>query len=89
MTLIPNGPQALRHLAETLEQQARVYDLRLWRDRGQRSTVAETFRHSASIARQQARRLEWLEEQDKASRAGKGASHQSTRRSESECGDER
>lgn len=60
---MPSGPQALRNLADTLEQQARVYDLRLWRDRGQRSTVAEAFRHSASIARQQANKLERLAEQ--------------------------
>ncbi|MFK3845761.1 hypothetical protein [Stenotrophomonas sp. NPDC078853] len=67
--LMPTGPQALRNLADTLEQQARSYDLRLWRSRGERSTVAEAFRHSASIARQQAAKLERLEQQ-LAARAG-------------------
>lgn len=61
--LMPTGPQALRNLADALEQQARSYDLRLWRSRGERSTVAEAFRHSASIARQQAAKLERLEQQ--------------------------
>lgn len=61
--LMPTGPQALRNLADTYEQQARVYDLRLWRSRGERSTVAEAFRHAASIARQQAAKLEKLAKQ--------------------------
>ncbi len=61
--LMPTGPQALRNLADTYEQQARVYDLRLWRSRGERSTVAEAFRHAASIARQQAAKLERLAKQ--------------------------
>ncbi|MCS4235060.1 hypothetical protein [Stenotrophomonas sp. BIGb0135] len=61
--LMPTGQQALRNLADTYEQQARLYDHRLWRDRGQRSTVAETFRHAASIARQQASKLERLAKQ--------------------------
>lgn len=61
--LIPTGPQALRNLADTLEQQARTYDIRMWRPRGERSTQAEAFRHAASIARQQAAQLEKITQQ--------------------------
>lgn len=63
MTLIPDGPQALRNLADTLEQQAAGYDRVLWRRGGERSTMAEALRLSASLARQQAHRLERLAEQ--------------------------
>ncbi|HGM6720616.1 TPA: hypothetical protein ACKQC2_001471 [Stenotrophomonas maltophilia] len=57
---IPNGPQALRHYAETLEQQAARYDRVLWRRGGERSTFAEALRLAASLARQQAHKLERL-----------------------------
>ncbi len=50
---IPTGSQALRHLADTLDQQADRLDRLLWRDRGQRSTTAQAYRTSASLARQQ------------------------------------
>ncbi|OBU53832.1 hypothetical protein A9K69_08580 [Stenotrophomonas maltophilia] len=66
---LPTGSQALRHLADTLEGQAERLDRLLWRDRGQRSTAAEAYRASASLARQQASRLEMLERQA-AARAG-------------------
>lgn len=58
--LIPNGPQALRHHADTLEQQAARYDRVLWRRGGERSTFAEALRLAASLARQQAHKLERL-----------------------------
>ncbi|OBU48511.1 hypothetical protein [Stenotrophomonas maltophilia] len=58
---IPSGSQALRHLADTLDQQADRLDRLLWRDRGQRSTTAEAYRSSASLARQQAVKLERME----------------------------
>ncbi|MCU1196159.1 hypothetical protein JAK23_10790 [Stenotrophomonas maltophilia] len=58
---IPSGSQALRHLADTLDQQAQRLDRLLWRDRGQRSTTAEAYRLSASLARQQASKLERME----------------------------
>lgn len=58
--LIPNGPQALRHHAQTLEQQASRYDRVLWRRGGERSTFAEALRLAASLARQQAHKLEQL-----------------------------
>ena len=61
--LIPNGPQALRHYAETLEQQAARYDRVLWRRGGERSTFAEALRLAASLARQQAHKLERLIQQ--------------------------
>lgn len=63
MTFIPTGSQALRHFADTLDQQAQRLDRLLWRDRGQRSTTAEAYRLSASLARQQASKLELLEMQ--------------------------
>lgn len=63
MTFIPTGSQALRHFANTLDQQAETLDRLLWRDRGQRSTTAEAYRLSASLARQQASKLELLEGQ--------------------------
>lgn len=63
MTFIPTGSQALRHYADTLDQQAQRLDRLLWRDRGQRSTTAEAYRLSASLARQQASKLELLEGQ--------------------------
>lgn len=66
---IPTGSQALRHLADTLEQQAASLDRLLWRDLGQRSTTAEAYRSSASLARQQASKLEFMERQA-AARAG-------------------
>lgn len=59
--LIPTGSQALRHFADTLDQQADRLDRILWRDRGQRSTAAGAYRTSASLARQQASRLEQVE----------------------------
>jgi len=43
MTFIPTGSQALRHFADTLDQQADRLDRLLWRDRGQRSTTAEAY----------------------------------------------
>lgn len=58
--LIPTGPQALRHHADTLEQQAARYDRVLWRRGGERSTFAEALRLAASLARQQAHKLERL-----------------------------
>lgn len=61
--LIPNGPQALRHHADTLEQQAARYDRVLWRRGGERSTFAEALRLAASLARQQAHKLERLMQQ--------------------------
>lgn len=61
MTFVPAGSQALRHFADTLDQQADRLDRLLWRDRGQRSTTAEAYRTSASLARQQAAKLEQLE----------------------------
>lgn len=63
MTFIPTGSQALRHFANTLDQQAERLDRLLWRDRGQRSTTAGAYRLSASLARQQASKLELLERQ--------------------------
>ncbi|EED38575.1 hypothetical protein SSKA14_1587 [Stenotrophomonas sp. SKA14] len=69
MTFIPTGSQALKHFADTLDQQAERWDRLLWRDRGQRSTTAEAYRTSASLARQQASRLEQMETQA-AARAG-------------------
>lgn len=71
MSYIPTGSQALRHLADTLDQQAQRLDRLLWRDRGQRSTTAEAYRLSASLARQQASKLEGMERQA-AARAGVG-----------------
>ncbi|HDX0948340.1 TPA: hypothetical protein RNT26_001001 [Stenotrophomonas maltophilia] len=58
---VPTGSQALKHFADTLDQQAARLDRLLWRDRGQRSTTAEAYRTSASLARQQASRLEQME----------------------------
>ncbi|WP_049438894.1 hypothetical protein [Stenotrophomonas maltophilia] len=63
MTFIPAGSQALRYFADTLDQQAQRLDRLLWRDRGQRSTTAEAYRLAASLARQQASKLELLEGQ--------------------------
>ncbi|HEL5028587.1 TPA: hypothetical protein UOA81_003826 [Stenotrophomonas maltophilia] len=68
---IPTGSQALRHLADTLDQQADRLDRLLWRDRGQRSTTAQAYRTSASLARQQAVKLEQMERLA-AARAGGG-----------------
>lgn len=58
---VPTGSQALMHFADTLDQQAARLDRLLWRDRGQRSTTAEAYRTSASLARQQASRLQQIE----------------------------
>ena len=58
---IPSGSQALRLFADTLDQQAARLDRLLWRDRGQRSTTAQAYRTSASLARQQAVKLEQME----------------------------
>jgi len=69
MSYIPTGSQALRHFADTLDQQAQRLDRLLWRDRGQRSTTAEAYRLSASLARQRASKLERMERQA-AARAG-------------------
>ncbi|MBH1548781.1 hypothetical protein I5U02_02210 [Stenotrophomonas maltophilia] len=71
MSILPTGSQALRHLADTLERQAERLDRLLWRDRGQRSTTAEAYRLAASLARQQAHKLDQLERQH-AARAGGG-----------------
>jgi replicative DNA helicase len=60
MSLIPTPAQTLRHFAEWLDGQAARYDHLLWRDRGERSTVAETYRQIASQARQQAHRYQRL-----------------------------
>jgi len=62
MKIIPTPAQTLRHFAEWLDGQAARYDHLLWRDRGERSTVAETYRQVASQARQQAHRYERLAE---------------------------
>lgn len=61
MSFIPTGSQALRHFADTLDRQAERLDCLLWRDRGQRSSTAEAYRTSASLARQQASKLEQME----------------------------
>ncbi len=61
MSFVPTGSQALRHFADTLDKQADRLDRLLWRDRGQRSTTAEAYRTSASLARQQAVKLEQME----------------------------
>lgn len=71
MSFVPTGSQALRHFADTLDKQADRLDRLLWRDRGQRSTTAEAYRTSASLARQQAAKLEQLETLA-AARAGGG-----------------
>lgn len=68
---IPSGSQALRLFADTLDQQADRLDRLLWRDRGQRSTTAQAYRTSASLARQQAVKLEQMERLA-AARAGVG-----------------
>ncbi|WP_155761188.1 hypothetical protein [Stenotrophomonas maltophilia] len=88
MTFIPTGSQALRHFADTLDQQAQRLDRLLWRDRGQRSTTAEAYRLSASLARQQAKRLEGLEGQHQSSDGGMEILHQPAPKSESEYLDE-
>ncbi|GEM_PF-3450442 len=54
--LIPDGPKALRDFADQMEAEARQYDRPQYGR--ERSTVAETFRHAASLARQKAARLE-------------------------------
>lgn len=64
MNLIPSPAQVLRAFADDMDAQARRYDQVLWRDRGQRSTVAETYRTTASLARQKASRYERLAEQN-------------------------
>jgi hypothetical protein len=61
--VIPTAPQALRHHAATLEEQAARYDRLLWRRGGERSTMATSLRLAASLARQQAHKLERLMEQ--------------------------
>jgi acyl-CoA reductase-like NAD-dependent aldehyde dehydrogenase len=66
--VLPSGSQALRHFADTLDQQAERLDRLLWRERGQRSTTAEACRTLASLARQQASKRQQLEQQ--AARAG-------------------
>jgi replicative DNA helicase len=71
MSFVPTGSQALRHFADTLDKQADRLDRLLWRDRGQRSTTAEAYRTSASLARQQAVKLEQMERLA-AARAGVG-----------------
>ncbi|QDY47388.1 hypothetical protein DUW70_01930 [Stenotrophomonas maltophilia] len=71
MSFVPTGSQALRHFADTLDQQADRLDRLLWRDRGQRSTTAQAYRTSASLARQQAVKLEQMERLA-AARAGVG-----------------
>ena len=45
---IPTGSQALRHFADTLDQQADRSDRIPWRDRGQRSTTTETCQSQGS-----------------------------------------
>ena len=59
-SLMPTPAQTLRNFAEWLEGQATRYDHLLWRDRGERSTVADIYRQIASQARQQAHRYERL-----------------------------
>ncbi|WP_313274790.1 hypothetical protein [Stenotrophomonas sp.] len=71
MSFIPTGSQALRHFADTLDQQAERLDRLLWRDRGQRSATAEAYRTSASLARQQASKLELMEKQAVARAGGR------------------
>ncbi len=56
--LIPNGPTALRNLAERLEAQARRSDFIANGGRGRPSFVGEVYRTAASIARQEAAQLE-------------------------------
>ncbi len=63
MSILPTAAQALRHFADTLEIQASRLDCVLWRPSGERSTTAEAYRLSASLARQQAHKLERLERQ--------------------------
>lgn len=62
--LMPEAAQVLRAFADDLEGQAARLDLVLWRDRGERSTAAETYRTVASLARQKAYRYERLAEQN-------------------------
>ncbi|PZP58292.1 MAG: hypothetical protein DI597_19360 [Pseudoxanthomonas spadix] len=64
MSLIPSPAAVLRAFADDLEAQATRYDHLLWRDRGERSTVAEAYRNAASLARQKAHRYERLAEQN-------------------------
>lgn len=68
---IPTGSKALKHFADTLDQQADRLDRLLWRDRGQRATAAEAYRTAASLARQKAVKLETMERLA-AARAGGG-----------------
>ncbi|KAK6697250.1 hypothetical protein SNK04_014168 [Fusarium graminearum] len=56
----PALAEALRHHAATLEEQAARYDRLLWRRGGERSTMATSLRLAASLARQQAHKLERL-----------------------------
>lgn len=63
-SLTPAPAQVLRAFADDLEGQAARLDLVLWRDRGERSTVAETYRTVASLARQKAYRYERLAAQN-------------------------
>lgn len=56
--LIPDGPTALRNLAERLEAQARRSDFYANSGRGRVSFVGEVYRTAASIARQEAAQLE-------------------------------
>ncbi|XQA72088.1 hypothetical protein ACM9XA_11355 [Xanthomonas sacchari] len=64
MSLIPTPAQTLRAFADELEAQAVRFDLLLWRDRGERSTAAATYRMAASLARQKAHRYERMAEQN-------------------------
>lgn len=57
-SLIPDAPLALRNLARELEDEATKYDKPRYGK--ERSTVADTLRLSASLARQRASRLEAL-----------------------------
>jgi len=55
---MPDGPTALRDFAELMEGQAARHDRLQCRRSGEISTTAENFRTAASIARQEASRLE-------------------------------
>ncbi|OWQ56421.1 hypothetical protein CEE60_02805 [Stenotrophomonas maltophilia] len=69
MSFLPSGSQALRHFADLMDGQAARCDVLQRRPRGERSTTADAYRLSASLARQQATKLERLEQQ-LAARAG-------------------
>lgn len=61
--LIPDGPMALRNLADRLEAQASRSDFIANGGRGRPSFVGEVYRTAASIARQEAAQLERITQQ--------------------------